>query len=166
MLISYPRQYGKPAGLLQYFKLCKTLPLTGPGGDQLLTPSLQLFLLLKAIYLYTCFIRSVQNMYMLCFARICKDSGKVKVPVQDAQAGRVGSLPPPPLLRWRSRGGGGRRRLASHVLPGDFEQGRGDLWQVNLAGHTRGWIWHVSMARHFGGSVWRVSLAHLFGGFS
>ncbi len=32
---------------------------------------------------------------------------KVKVPVQDAQAGRVGSLPPLPLLRWRSRGGGG-----------------------------------------------------------
>ena len=47
---------------------------------------------------------------------------------------------------------------------GDLERGRGDLWQVNLAGHTRGWIWHVSMARHFGGSNWRVSLAHLFGG--
>ncbi len=61
---------------------------------------------------------------------------------------------------------GGGRRLASHVLPGDFERGRGDLWQVNLAGHTRGWIWHVSMARHFGGFIWRVSLAHLFGGFS
>ncbi len=42
---------------------------------------------------------------------------------------------------------------------GDLERGRGDLWQVNLAGHTRGWIWHVSMARHFGGSV-----AGLFGG--
>ena len=49
---------------------------------------------------------------------------------------------------------------------GDLERGRGDLWQVNLAGHTRGWIWRVSMARHFGGSVWRVSLAHSFGGFS
>ena len=49
---------------------------------------------------------------------------------------------------------------------GDLERGRGDLWQVNLAGHTHGWIWHVSMARHFGGSVWRVSLAHLFGGFA
>jgi len=55
--------------------------------------------------------------------------------------------------------------LASHVLPGDFEQGRGDLWQVNLAGHSRGWIWQVFMARHFGGFIWRVSLAHLFGGF-
>jgi hypothetical protein len=88
---------------------------------------------------------------------------KVKVPVQDTQAGRVGSLPPPPAPLAEPWGG---RRLASHVLPGDLERGRGDRWQVNLAGHTRGWIWHVSMARHFGGSVWRVSLAHLFGGFS
>ena len=49
---------------------------------------------------------------------------------------------------------------------GDLEQGRGDLWQENLAGHVRGWIWRVSMARHFGGSIWRVKLAHSFGGFS
>ena len=28
-------------------QIMQTLPLTGPGGDQLLTPSLQLFLLLK-----------------------------------------------------------------------------------------------------------------------
>ena len=88
---------------------------------------------------------------------------KVKVPVQDAQAGRVDSLPPSPPAPLAELWGGGR--LASHVLPGDFERGRGDLWQVNLAGHTRGWIWHVSMARHFGGFIWRVSLAHLFGGF-
>jgi len=49
---------------------------------------------------------------------------------------------------------------------GDLERGRGDLWQVNLAGHVRGWIWRVSMARHFGGFAWRVKLAHLFSGFS
>jgi hypothetical protein len=49
---------------------------------------------------------------------------------------------------------------------GDLERGRGDLWQVNLAGHVRRWIWRVSMARHFGRSVWRVNLAHSFGGFS
>ena len=49
---------------------------------------------------------------------------------------------------------------------GDLEQGRGDLWQGNLAGHVRVWIWRVSMARHFGGSVWRVKLAHSFSGFS
>ncbi len=90
---------------------------------------------------------------------------KVKVPVQDAEAGRVDSLPPPPSCSVGGAVGGGGG-LASHVLPGDFEQGRGGLWQVNLAGHTRGWIWHVSMARHFGGFIWRVSLAHLFSGFS
>ena len=88
---------------------------------------------------------------------------KVKVPVQCTQAGRVDSLPPPSCSVGGAVGGGGR--LASHVLPGDFEQGRGDLWQVNLAGHSRRWIWQVFMARHFGGFIWRVSLAHLFSGF-
>ena len=48
---------------------------------------------------------------------------------------------------------------------GDLEQGRGDLWQVNLAGHVRGWIWRVSTARHFGRSAWRVSLAGQVGSF-
>jgi len=78
---------------------------------------------------------------------------------------RAGSAPRPlpPCSVGGAVGGG---RLASHVLPGDFERGRGDLWQVNLAGHTRGWIWHDSMARHFGGFIWWVSMAHLFGGFS
>ena len=75
-------------------------------------------------------------------------------------------LAPPPLpAPLAELWGGGRGRLANHVLPGDFEQGRGDLWQVNLAGHSRGWIWQVFMARHFGGFIWRVSLAHLFSGF-
>jgi hypothetical protein len=90
---------------------------------------------------------------------------KGKVPVQDAQAGRVDSLSPPPFSCSVGGAMGGGGRLVSHVLPGDFERGRGDLWQVNLAGHTRGWIWHVSMARHFGGFIWRVNLAHLFSGF-
>ncbi len=91
---------------------------------------------------------------------------KVKAPVQYKQAGRVDSLPPPLPPRCSVGGAvGGGGRLASHVLPGDFEQGRGDLWQVNLAGHSRGWIWQVFMARHCGGFIWRVSLAHLFGGF-
>ena len=48
---------------------------------------------------------------------------------------------------------------------GDLEWGRGDLWQVNLAGHVQGWIWRVSMARHFGGSAWRVYLAGQVGSF-
>ena len=71
-------------------------------------------------------------------------------------------LAPAPCSVGGAVGGG---RLASHVLPGDFEQGRGDLWQVNSAGHSRGWIWQVFMARHSGGFIWRVSLAHLFSGF-
>ncbi len=41
------------------FKLCKTLPLTGPGGDQLLTPSLQVFFLLQQYIYILCSIRSV-----------------------------------------------------------------------------------------------------------
>ena len=48
---------------------------------------------------------------------------------------------------------------------GDLEQGRGDLWQENLAGHVRGWIWRVSTARHFGGFTWRVCLAGQVGSF-
>ncbi len=79
---------------------------------------------------------------------------------------RAGSTPcpPPPPAPLAELWGGGGGRLVSHVLPGDFERGRGDPWQVNLAGHTRGWIWHVSMARHFGGftvfggSVWHIYL--------
>ncbi len=60
-------------------------------------------------------------------------------------------------------GGGGR--LAGHVLPGDLERGRGDLWQVSLAGHSRGWIWQILMARLLGGSFLRVHLAGHFGTF-
>jgi hypothetical protein len=62
--------------------------------------------------------------------------------------------------------------LASHVLPGDFERGRGDLWQA-----SRELKWLVFLASKFGGLssrvnpadfhgkiLWRVILAHLFGG--
>jgi len=78
---------------------------------------------------------------------------------------RAGSAPAPspsPLAEPWGEGGG---RLASCVLPGDLEQGRGDLWLVSLAGHIRVWIWRVSTARHFGGSAWRVSLAGQVGSF-
>ncbi len=85
-------------------------------------------------------------------------------------------LAAPPGSDWcgdkkRSQGGeegtlsgagvGGGVRLASHVLPGDFERGRDppDLWQVNLAGYSRGWIWQIFMARHSGGSFWWIYLA-------
>jgi hypothetical protein len=105
-------------------------------------------------------------MCVLCYTRICNHSEKSKSTCSRCTGGPGRLLAPPPFPAPLAELWGGGERLASHVLPGDFEQGRGDLWQVNLAGHTRGWIWHVSMARHFGGSIWRVGLAHLFGGFS
>jgi hypothetical protein len=67
-------------------------------------------------------------------------------------------------------GGGGR--VASQVLPGDFERGRGVLWQA-----SRELKWQVFLASKFGGLFsrvnradfhgkifWRVILAYLFGG--
>jgi hypothetical protein len=80
-------------------------------------------------------------------------------------------------------GGGG---MAGRVLPGDFEQGRGDLWQasrelkwrvflaskfggfksrVNPAGCHGRFFWRVISAGYFGGSFWRVILAGHFGAF-
>ena len=92
---------------------------------------------------------------MSCPVRICKHSRESKGTCSRCIGG-PGRLPTPSPC---SVGGRGRGRLASYVLPGDLERGRGDLWLVNLAGHVRGWIWRVSTARHFGGSAWRVSLA-------
>ena len=75
-------------------------------------------------------------------------------------------LPPAPLAE--PLGGG----LVGQVLPGDFERGRGDLWQA-----SRELKWQVFLASKFGGLFsrvnpadfhgkifWRVILAHLFGG--
>jgi hypothetical protein len=91
-------------------------------------------------------------------------------PVQYAWVGRAGSLPPPPAPLAEPWGGGGG--MASHVLPGDFERGRGDLWQA-----SRELKWQVFLASKFGGLFsrvnpadfhgkifWRVILAYLFGG--
>ena len=49
---------------------------------------------------------------------------KVKVPVQDAQAGRVGSPPPPPCSVGGAGGGGGGGWQVMSCL-GDLERGRG-----------------------------------------
>ncbi len=139
----------------------------GPGGDQLLTPSLQLFLLLQQ-YIYTSFnplcvdyVCIVLYKNMLPFMR-CEKERKSTCSIC---VGRLGRLPAPSP---RSVGGavGGGGGSASHVLPGDFEQGRGDLWQVNLAGYSRGWIWQIFMARHVGGSFWQIYLAGHFGTFT
>jgi hypothetical protein len=63
--------------------------------------------------------------------------------------------------------------MAGRVLPGDFEQGRGDLWQA-----SRELKWQVFLASKFGGLssrvnpagchgklFWRVILADYFGTF-
>ncbi len=94
---------------------------------------------------------------------------KGKVPVQYAWVGRAGSLAPPPAPLAEPWGGG---ELTGGVLPGDFEQGRGDLWQA-----SRELKWQIFLASKFGGLFsrvipadfhgkifWRVILAHLFGG--
>ncbi len=69
---------------------------------------------------------------------------KAKVPVQYAWVGRAGSLPPPPCSVGGAAGGGGG--LAGQVQPGDFEQGRGDLWQA-----SRELKWQIFLASKFGG---------------
>jgi hypothetical protein len=108
---------------------------------------------------------------------------KVKVPVQYAWVGRAGSLPPPPGSVGGAAGGG---RMAGRVQPGDFEQGRGDLWQasrelkwqvflaskfgglfsrVNPAGCLGKLFWRVILADHFGTFIWRVFMANETSGF-
>ena len=84
--------------------------------------------------------------------------------------GGPGRLPAPsPRFVGGAVGGGG---LASHVLPGEFEQGRGDLWQASrelkqqvfLASKFGGLFSRVNLADFHGKIFWRVILAHLFGG--
>jgi hypothetical protein len=62
--------------------------------------------------------------------------------------------------------------LAGRVLPGDFEQGRGDLWQAShelkwqvfLASKFARLFSRVNPADFHGKIFWQVILAHLFGG--
>ncbi len=78
---------------------------------------------------------------------------------------------PLPLLRWQSCGGRGGG-LAGRVEPGDFERGRGDLWQAShelkwqifLVSKFGGLFSRVNPAGCHGKIFWRVILAHLFGG--
>ncbi len=142
-------------------------PFNGAGRRPAPHPLLAIIPSPTAIYLY--FVQSA--LCRICMYRVIQGyvaihemrKRKGKVPVQCAQAGRVDSLPPPPCSVGGAVGGGGR--LASHVLPGDFERGRGDLWQVNSAGYSRGWIRQIFMARHFGRSFWLIYLAGHFGWF-
>jgi hypothetical protein len=99
--------------------------------------------------------------------------------------GGPGRLPAPsPRLRWRSCWGGGG--VGGRVQPGDFEQGRGDLWQasrelkwqiflaskfgglfsrVNPAGCHGKIFWRVNLAYYFGTFIWRVFMANETSGF-
>ncbi len=72
-----------------------------------------------------------------------KKGMKEGVPVQDAWVGPAGSLPPPPAPLTELPGGG---VMAGRVLPGDSEQGWGDLWQA-----SRELKWRVFLASKFGG---------------
>ncbi len=101
------------------FKLCKILPLTGPGGDQLLTHSLQLFLLLFIYFVLSALCRICMCYVLQGYVTIHE---KVKVLVQDAQAGRVSSLPPPPCSIGGAVGGGGggwRAMFCLGILSGE-----------------------------------------------
>ncbi len=151
-------------------KLCKTLPLTGPGGDQLLTPSLQLFLLLQQ-YIYISFdplcveyvcILLYRNMWP--FMRCEKEKEKYLFNVHR----RAGSTPcPPPLLRWQSCGGGGGEGWRTMFCLGILsrEGGISGKWiqRVILAGgsgrfHGKTFL-RVILADLFGGSFWHIYLA-------
>jgi hypothetical protein len=99
------------------------------------------------------------------------EMGKERKSTCSICVGGPGRLPAPsPHSVGGAVGGGGG--LAGRVLLGDFEQGRGDLWQA-----SRELKWQVFLASKFGGLLsrvnpadfhgkifWWVILAHLFGG--
>ena len=140
-------------------------PFHGAGRRPAPYPFLAILPSPKAIHSYL----FIYPLYIECvYVMSCKNmqtfKGKQKYLFK--MHGRAGPAPRPlPCSADGAVGGRGGGRLASYVLPGDLERGRGDLWPVNLAGHVRGWIWRVSTARHFGGSAWRVSLAGQVGSF-
>ncbi len=84
--------------------------------------------------------------------------------------GRAGSAPHPlPLLRWRSRGGGGGEAGKSCPAWGILSReggisGKG-IWRVMFAGGFGVFPRQDILAGLLGGSVWRVKLAHLFVSF-
>ncbi len=137
-------------------------PFNGAGRRPAPHPLLAIISSPTAMYLY--FVQSA--LCRICMYRVIQEyviiHEKSKSTCSDAWVGRAASLTPPPAPLAEPWGGGG---LVSQVLPGDFERGRGDLWQVNLAGYSRGWIWQIFMARRFGGSFWRIYLAGQFGTF-
>ena len=99
---------------------CNTLimqntPFNGAGRRPAPHPLLATFPSPRVIYLYTCFIRSVWNAYMLCSVRICKHSRESKSTCSRCTGGPGRFLAPLPLLRWRSRGGRGQGADPAHL---------------------------------------------------
>ncbi len=80
---------------------------------------------------------------------------------------RAGSAPtPPPLPPSHGAGVGGGGGIAGRVLPGNFERGRGLLWQYReleshliLAGENRVPIPRAGIALEFGNLFWHLNLA-------
>ena len=153
-------------------KFMQNIPFNGAGRRPAPHPLLAIIPFPTAIYLY--FIQSALCRICMycCYTRICSHSWDVKRKYLFNMRGWAGPAPCPlPPLRWRSRRGGGGGGLAGHVLPGDFERGRGDLWQAsrelkwqvflanNSADYSRGWIRQFFTARYFGGSFWHIYLA-------
>ncbi len=117
-------------------------------------------------------------MYVSCHIRICSHSwkgakeSKSTCSIWVGGPGRAGSLPPPPCSVDGAMGGGGVGGMAGRVHPGDFEQGRGDLWQAScelkwqiiLASKFGRLFSRVNPADFHGKIFWRVILVHLFGG--
>ena len=89
-------------------QIMQNTPFNGAGRRPAPHPLLVTVPSPKAIYFYTLF-------YPLCVEYVCVSvlqeyvtiHEKVKVPVQDAQAGRVGSLPPSPPAPLAEPWGGG-----------------------------------------------------------
>ena len=101
---------------------------------------------------------------MLCPVRICKHVRESKS-ICTRCVGGPGRLPTPSPRSADGAVGGGGGRLASCVLPGDLERGRGDLWRVTFACGFGLFLRQDILAGLLGGSVWRVKLAHLLNGF-
>ncbi len=139
--------------------IMQNIPFNGAGRRLAPHPFLVIIPSPTVIYLYF-------HINPLCVEYVCimsyknmqpfmKCGMKAKVPIQSAWVGRAGSLPPPPALLAELLGGGG---LAGRVQPGDFEQGRGDLWQA-----SRELKWQIFLASKFGGLFSRVNPAGCHG---
>ncbi len=147
-------------------QIMQNTPFNG-AGRRPAPPSLQLFLLLKQYIYILCSIRSVQNMYVLCFAGICNHSEKSKSTCSRCTGGpgRLLAPPPAPLAELCGGGGGGgwRAMFCLGILSGEGgisgSKFGGSYSRVDLACFHGKTFWRVCLAGLFGGSVWHIYLA-------